>query len=79
MDPNEIIRKRKLLVAFTASDMQTVFVGEAISYSDRPTFIINDHGKQKTWQADLAREATQEEAVEYWKARALAAEKAGEG
>lgn len=43
---------------------------------DAPTFTLEDvNGKQIHWREDLCKEATQEQEVEYWKQRALAAEK----
>lgn len=48
----------------------------AIAYFDFPTFTLEDvSGKQIHWREDLCKEATHEEEVEYWKRRAIEAEK----
>lgn len=75
MDSKEIIRESRLLVAFTAPDKGTAFVGEAIGYHDHPVYILHNGESGCTWAAHLTREATPEEAIEYWRHRALTAER----
>lgn len=75
MDPSEIIRESRLLVAFTAPNKATSFVGEAVGYYDCPVYILHNGDTNCTWAAHLTREATPEEAIEYWRHRALEAEK----
>lgn len=78
IDPHDAIVQRKVLVAFTGGDPSRMphFIGEAVSYMDRPTFQLQSGDKHISWSADLIREPTTEELIEYWKNRALDAEEA---
>ena len=58
----------KLVVCVTNPDGATSFVGQADGYYDQPTYVVDG----KAWAASLTREATLEEQVAYWKAKATA-------
>lgn len=77
MDSGDVIRRQAVLVAFCAPSPTDVhFVGVASGYYDQPTYIIHSAGKECVWAASLCREATPDEAIEYWRKRALDAESA---
>jgi hypothetical protein len=79
MDPQTVIQNRLLLVAFTAPNPEGVqFMGEAICYYAQPTYVIQCDVVARSWAASLVREATDAEAAEYWRERALAAEAASD-
>ena len=66
----------KVVVAFTAPNPQMPhFIGQMIGHYDCPTALI-DTGDERAsaWALHLCRPATPEEAKEFWRARALAAE-----
>ena len=67
-----------LVVAFTVgcSDAPS-FIGEWLGEYDVPTVMLSKaDGGEKAWAKHLTREATPDEALAYWKARALKAEAA---
>lgn len=69
------LREQRLLVAFTAPDKATHFMGLGVSYLDQPSVQIRDeNGCVHAWAASLVREATPDEAIAYWRERANAAE-----
>ena len=68
-----------LVVAFTVgcSDAPS-FIGEWLGEYDVPTVMLSKaDGGEKAWAKHLTREATPDEALAYWKARALKAEDFG--
>lgn len=65
---------QKLVVAEYATG-GTAFIGECIGYQASPSYLFDVGGERPaTWLEDLCREATPEEAIAYWRDRALAAE-----
>ncbi|WP_422346978.1 hypothetical protein [Stenotrophomonas sp. DR009] len=64
----------KLAVAVT-TDGAVCFIGEVEGRIDEPCYLIRHEGRQQAWIRRLTREATTEETIEYWKRRALRAEK----
>lgn len=75
MDSRDVIQRNAVLVAFcNPSPDVPHFVGVAVGYYDQPTYIIQREGRECTWAASLCREATPDEAIEYWRDRALNAE-----
>lgn len=58
----------KLVVCVTNPDGATHHVGIAQGYYSQPTYIVNG----SPWAQNLTREATLEEQVAYWKAKATA-------
>ncbi|WP_332689476.1 hypothetical protein [Devosia sp.] len=75
MDSRDVIVRHAVLVAFcNDSKDHPHFMGEAIGYYDQPVYMLQSNGKECTWAASLCREATPEEAIEYWRNRALKAE-----
>lgn len=55
-----------------------VFMGVPLGYHDGPTLIFGQQGRPTVWRAELVREATLEQASNYWRDRALQAEAARE-
>lgn len=64
----------KLAVAET-TDGAFCFIGEVEGRIEEPCYLIRHDGRQQAWIQRLTREATAEETIEYWKKRALRAEK----
>jgi hypothetical protein len=64
----------KLAVAF-ATDGAACFIGEIEGRIEEPCYLIRHDGRQQAWIQRLTREATAEETIDYWKQRALRAEK----
>ncbi|WP_288432799.1 hypothetical protein [uncultured Stenotrophomonas sp.] len=64
----------KLAVAVT-TDGEPCFIGEVEGRIEEPCYLIRHDGRQQAWIQRLTREATAEETIDYWKQRALRAEK----
>ena len=56
----------KLVVCMTHPNNAPNFTGQAEGYYSQPTYLVNG----KAWAERLVREATLEEQVAYWKAKA---------
>ena len=64
----------KIVVCTTVSGAVHA-IGIAFSYCDAPTYAVDIDGSAKAhWRADLMREATPEETIDYWRNRAIRAE-----
>jgi hypothetical protein len=65
-----------IVVAFCAPNPEIPhFTGQAVGFYDCPTVLIDrGDGHAHAWAAHLARPATPNEAIEYWRRRAEAAE-----
>lgn len=72
MIENSLISKRPAVAMLTDGSVQ--MVGEVVAYLDGPSYILSVDGKEKAWLAKLVREPTVDEAVSYWRDRALKAE-----
>lgn len=70
----------KVIVAFTAPDQDRVhFAGIMVGHHAHPVNLIDTgDGVHRAWATHLCRLATHEEAVDFWRRRALSAE-AGRG
>lgn len=77
MDSHDVIVRRAVLVAFcNGSRDMAHFIGEAVAYVDQPTYTIQSGDRHVSWVAGLCREATPDEAIAYWRERAIKAEAA---
>jgi len=68
----------KVVVCVSASDpSQKLHVGEAVSYLGEPSYYVKKDGDTCGfhWAESITREATPEEQIKYWRARALEAER----
>ena len=73
IDPN--VHLSRVVVTETAQGA-THALGQMIAYQADPTVVIETgDGKQRSWLASLTRPATPEEAEQFWRDRALVAER----
>lgn len=68
------MRPDTVLIGFSGGDNSAMHIGTYIGFMGQPTYIIQTEAGQVHWAESLTRVATPEETIDYWRARALAAE-----
>ena len=73
---DHVLNLNTIMVAFTAASPQACHdIGIVMAYVPEPTYqLINKNGESFHWHTNLCRPATMEEALDYWRSRALIAE-----
>lgn len=72
---NGFVDGGRIVVAFYG-DGGIKYMSEVVGYMIEPTYVLRSpEGRLEHWAKSLVREATTEETIDYWKQRALRAEK----